>query len=200
MKTIDLLEKIWTVDIAEDFQCAMLINERTLQAAIYHHLRNQDSSLGLSVRLEVQDFNLGLGIPDIVIVNTCKGKRIVEAIIELKLLPKNKGIVYENDIEKLVGWAQAAHIGQCTDRLDVDPKTLDWDGDRYTFTAETHWIFAAIGNKDCGAFDPECMAQYATSCVSKKGIDVSKLNLWIFPGFLGDDTFGPARRITIRQT
>ncbi|MDP6849223.1 MAG: hypothetical protein QGI24_10600, partial [Kiritimatiellia bacterium] len=115
MKTIDLLKKIWTVDIAKDFQDATLINERTLQAAIYHHLRNQGSSLGLSVRLEVQDFKLGLGIPDMVVVNTGKGKRTVEAVIELKFLPKNKGIVYENDIEKLVLWSQASQDGSRTD-------------------------------------------------------------------------------------
>ena len=196
MKTIDLLKTIWTKDIAKDFLGATLINERTLQAAIYHHLRNRGSSLGLSVRLEVQDFNLGSGIPDMVVVKTGKGKRIVEAVIELKLLPKNKGIVYEEDIKKLVSWAQAVHAGQghCTDRLDVAPETLDWDGERYTFTPKTNWIFAAIGADDCGAFDHECVSRYATSCVSKRGIDITELNLWLFPGFLGG-RFGQAKKL-----
>jgi hypothetical protein len=194
MKTIDLLKKIWTVDIAKDFQDATLINERTLQAAIYHHLRNQGSSLGLSVRLEVQDFKLGLGIPDMVVVNTGKGKRTVEAVIELKFLPKNKGIVYENDIEKLVLWSQASQDGSRTDKLDVDLRTLDWDGKPYKFTPDTNWIFAAIGDDDCDAFDLECVSRHATSCVSKSDIDINELNLWLFPGFLGG-RFDPAESI-----
>lgn len=194
MKTIDLLKTIWTKDIAGDFRDATLINERTLQAAMYYHLRNQGLPLGLSVRLEVKTFMSESGIPDVVIVNTGEDKRVVEAVIELKLLPKNKGIVYQDDIEKLVGWAQAVHAGPCTDRLDVDPATLEWDGEPYRFTPETSWVFAAIGPDDCGAFDRERVSRYATGCVSKRGLDISELNLWLFPGVLGG-RFGPVAKL-----
>ena len=187
MQTIDLLKRIWTVDIAKDLQSGTLINERTLQAAIYHHLRNQ----------EVQNFNLGLGIPDMVIVNTGEGMRMVEAVIELKMLPKDKGIVYEDDIKKLVGWTQAVNIDSCIDdKFDVDPKTLYWAGDPYQFTSKTNWIFAAIGAAGCGAFDLDCVSCHATSCINKEGIGLNELNLWLFPGFL-DGCFGPPERIVV---
>ena len=193
MKTIDLLEKIWTEDIATDVGGGGLVNERTLQAAMYHHLRNQGGP-GLGVRLEVKNFMSGSGIPDVVVVNTEAEKRVVEAVIELKLLPSNKGIVYQDDIAKLVGWAQAAHAGTRSDSLDVDPKTLDWAGERYKFTPETSWVFAAIGADGYDGLDCELVRQHATSCANKKGTDIGELNLWLFPGVLAGP-FGPVAKL-----
>ena len=193
-KTIDLLKMIWTKDIARDFKGGTLINERTLQAAIYHHLRNQGGP-NLGVRLEVQDFKLGLGIPDMVVVKTEGQNRVVEAVIELKLLPKDKGIVYEHDIRKLVGWAQAVHAESgLDDRFDVDLETLDWAGGRYTFTSETSWIFAAIGAEDCDGLDHKTVGNEARKHASKTGADVSELNLWLFPAVLGGP-FGPVKKL-----
>ena len=195
MKTIELLKTIWTKDIAKDFKKGTLVNERTLQAAIYHHVRNRGLRLGLGVRLEVQSFNLGLGIPDMVIVKAKGEKRIVEAVIDLKLLPSNKGIVYQGDIRKLVGWAQAVHADpDLDDRFDVDPKTLDWTGGRYKFTTETSWIFAAIGADDCAGLDHRIVGDYARKHTSKKGADISQLNLWLFPGMLSG-RFGPMDKL-----
>lgn len=184
MKTIDLLTRIWTENIAEDLRGATLINEATLQAAMYYHLRNQGLPLGLSVRVEVQKFMSGSGKPDVVVVNTGEGKRVVEAVIELKF--KNEGIVYERDIEKLVGWAQAVQAGSCTDRLDVDPETLAWDGEPYRFTPETSWVFAVIGADGYDGLDRECVSSHARKCANKK-VDIGELNLWLFPGVLGGD-------------
>ena len=194
MKTIDLLKKIWTEDIATDFGGGGLVNERTLQAAMYHHLRNQGGP-GLGVRLEVKKFMSDSGIPDVVVLNTEEEKRVVEAVIELKLLPNNKGIVYEGDIAKLVGWAQAAHAGRCPDdSLDVDPKTLGWARERYKFTPETSWVFAAIGADGYDGLDRECVGSYARSCANKEGTDIGELNLWLFPGVLGGP-FGPVAKL-----
>ncbi len=192
MRTIKLLKRIWTEDIAKDFEDRGLINERTLQAALYHHLRDQgDPELG--VRLEVQEFKLGMGIPDMVIVRATKSARMVEAVIELKLLPRNKGIVYEGDIRKLVGWAQAVRSGERSDRFDVDPATLNWTGERYVFTKETNWIFAAVGTNGSDGLDPKVLRNHAKNHADKKGADIGELNLWLFPGVLGEGFRHPVK-------
>ena len=198
--TIELLKRIWTNDIAKDLQSGTLINERTLQAAMYHHVRSQGKSHGLSVRLEVKKFMSGRGIPDMVVVNTRKSKREVEAVIEFKLGPSNKGIVYQTDIRKLIGWAVATRSKRRSkrrskDRLDVHPETLVWAGDLYTFTPRTSWIFAVIGTDGYDALDSKYVAKYATDYAGSKGYEIDELNLWLFPGVLGKQAFGPVEKL-----
>ena len=195
MTTIELLKRIWTNDIAKDLQSGTLINERTLQAAMYHHVRSQGKSHGLSVRLEVKKFMSGRGIPDMVVVNTRKSKREVEAVIEFKLGPSNKGIVYQTDIRKLIGWAVASRCdGGFDDKLDVDPLTLEW-ARPYRFTPRTSWIFAVIGTDGYDALDRECVAKYAANYANRKRYDISELNLWLFPGVLSAQAFGPVEKL-----
>ena len=196
MTTIELLKRIWTEDIAKDFQTGTLINERTLQAVMYHHLRTQGESHGLSVRLEVKKFMSGSDIPDMVVLSTRESKKEVDAVIEFKLLPGNKGIVYEKDIAKLIGWAVASRSkAGSDDRFDVDPQTLDWAGDLYKFTPRTSWIFAAIGAGDCGALDRQGVSAYATDLAKGKPYDINELNLWLFQGVLGAQAFGPVEKL-----
>ncbi len=194
MTTIDLLKRIWTEDIAKDLQTGTLINERTVQAAMYHHVRTRANSHGLSARLEVQkfmpdsdkpDIGSGAGVPDMVVVSDQESKREVDAVIEFKLREYDKGIVYEKDIGKLIGWA--ARCGRCSgDRFDVDPQTLHWAGDLYRFTSETSWIFAAIGGDGWDALKPDVVAQYAQTYAQSVQADMSQLNLWLFRGIFGE--------------
>ena len=81
--TVGLLWYIWCNKIKHDYMHGLIPNERTLQAAIYHYLREE----GLEVFTEIETFlNEDAGVPDLIVAK----EHHVEAVIELKMV-RNKG-------------------------------------------------------------------------------------------------------------
>lgn len=182
--TIELLQDIWQKEIREDFCARMLINEHTLQAALYHHLRSRDEDRTFRVVVEVTDFLMskGKGIPDMVVLD--RRKFTVEAVIELKCSPG--AIVYEGDVKKLATWAARVETRKSLkDVFEVDPETLAWADDGvdgydgyYKFGSHTNWIFAAIGPGDCVWSDVETLR----SLVRSTNTRAADANFWLFSG------------------
>ena len=146
-ETIKVLKEIWETDICGEYQEGWIPNERTLQAALYHHLRCR----GKRPIVEVGKFLDGSLIPDLIVA---KGNH-VEVVMELKFVP-NKGVVWEKDLKKLTDWAAR---GRVSDTLRFDPRTMNWrpheiEGNEYWLDPKTCWVFAAIGTDDSRAFDP----------------------------------------------
>lgn len=170
--TIKLLQRIWKERIEREYRDGWIPYERTLQAAIFHHLRAADEP-GLQVFAEVQAF-LDSGNPDLVIA---RGNR-VEAVLELKL--QLGGIRYQLDCKKLARWAtRAASPTQC--HLQLDPSTLTLRQQPFLVTPATQWIFAAIGQDGYDHFNRDLL----TKCVGSIHRDKPRANFWLFSGKVG---------------
>jgi len=192
--TIELLKNIWGNQIRKDHQAGMFINERSLQAALYHHIRTIEQSLGLRVVVEVKAFMMRKvkSVPDMVILCDDRGKKTVDAVIELKC---ERIIDPENDIKKLVTWATMVESGECPkDVFEANPKTLSWadygveDYDsHYEFSADTHWNFAAVGPADCGAFNAQRLQEMIQTANKNRA---SNANFWLFSGIIDGDSPG----------
>lgn len=182
--TIELLQDIWQKEIRDDFCARMLINEHTLQAALYHHLRSRNQDRRFRIVVEVTDLLMskGKGIPDMVVLD-CQ-EFTVEAVIELKC--SRGAIVYEDDVKKLATWAAMVESGECPkDVFEKNPETLAWaddgvDGyDRYyKFGSHTNWIFAAIGPAECDWSNVEALR----SLVRRTDSRAVDTNFWMFSG------------------
>ena len=184
--TIDSLKSIWKKEIREDHENGMFINEHALQAAMYHHIRTHGEA---RVVVEVTKFMMdeAKGIPDMVVFRDYKGEKTVEAVLELKC--QASAIEYEKDIKKLATWAAMVDSGKCCkDVFEMNPKTLCWadDGEAkyksyYKFTADTQWIFAAIGPAG-PAFDTEELQKV----IRRVGPQALNANFWLFSRIIED--------------
>ncbi len=189
---IETLGQIWKRNIKRDYQEGTIINEATLQAALYHHLRSVSShEKEVHVVAEVTRFlgeDTRKGIPDLVICDP--DKRTVEIVMELKLDPGR--LRYEQDIRKLARWAakvQAQPRHEIRDVFTVNPGTLCWtdykndENDNsiwYRLSAKTHWVFGGIGtskNNNNGAFSIPALRKAAGR---KKNIPWERF--WLFAG------------------
>ena len=167
--TIDLLRTIWTKQIRAEYLQGLLPYERTLQAAIFSHIRANPA--GYKVFAEVPRF-LDRGNPDLVIT---KGDH-VEAVIEIKFV--NGAIVYEHDIDKLVWWARKTSGTPGEAYLKLNPRTIQLSAEVFHVTDKTQWIFAAIGpDDDVDALCPDVVRRYLhMKCRTKFE------NFWLFTG------------------
>jgi len=193
--TIELLKSIWENQIRKDHEAGVFVNERTLQAALYHHVRTIEENQGLRVLVEVRDFMMSKvdGIPDIVVLRDYKGKKTVDAVIELKCSPN--AFEYKKDITKLATWAGMVDSGECRrDVFEANPKTLCWAdygveedyGSYYEFSTDTHWVFAAVGPGSCDAFDAERLREIIRSVDNR----AANANFWLFSGIIDGESPG----------
>ncbi|MBL7222066.1 MAG: hypothetical protein ISS69_18300 [Phycisphaerae bacterium] len=192
--TIESLKGIWENQIRNDHEAGMFINEHTLQAALYHHIRTIEQIQGLRVVVEVTSFMMRKvnGIPDMVVLRDDDGKKTVEAVIELKC--DANAFRYQEDIEKLATWAAMVDSGECCkDVFEANPRTLCWADcgvenydSYYEFSADTHWIFAALGPSGCDAFDAERLQKIIRTVHQR----AANANLWLFSGIIDGQSPG----------
>lgn len=186
---IQLLIDIWREEIQSDYRKGIIINERTLQAALYHYLRQRKPEL--HVVAEVKRFMMrdAPGIPDLVVCSGGLGKKpgLVEVVVELKCFPGRLG--YRSDIKKLATWASEVHSrAGIQDCFHIDPGTLNWadyKNDKYKwfrFTDQTQWVYAPIGEREkneVGAFSLDALK----TAVPKQDQDRVPLgNFWLLFG------------------
>ncbi len=171
-QTLELLTGIWENKIQADFSRGILINESTLQAALYHHLRCAAPSLMVVTCVTAFGCRWGPSqqVPDMVICDQSAGD--VVAVVECKF---DKYVRYKDDVTRLADWAKKVH-GQSaqdqpvTDSFEIVPESLEWPQSqhpsyhRYKFTSNTLWVFAAIALHDAVGVDVRNVREAAGKC------------------------------------
>jgi len=160
--TVRLLCSIWEKEIRTDYEAGLIPNEGSLQAALYHHIRRKGLH-GVEVFAVVKTFLNGKGIPDLIVAKDLH----VEAVMELKVQKGTGGIVYESDVDKLMGWSgKVTKKSEQKDWLRINPYSMHFEpycksSERaeYTLNDRTAWIFAAIGKNYCDGLDRRVLGE-----------------------------------------
>jgi hypothetical protein len=183
-KTVTLLRSIWETQIQDEYKKGLISNEACLQSALYHHIRRRARD-GVEVFLGIKSFLNSPGIPDIIVAKDLH----VEAVMELKMVKGNRGIVYQRDLDKLMGWYEKVKSKQPDkDWLRINPCSTDFEKPEYTLDCRTAWIFAAVGKNYCYGLDHSVLERQISKRLRNSGVqEAFKRSFLHFTGIIYKD-------------